>query len=154
MTSTHRHLPAYSERPVTCTQLSSAEPLRPKSLESSVALFYISNALEDAEREKLVKSILSANPLAAYLCGASAEDLFDQLLLALDAPSDAQPMMTNFSDLPVQGLIEEFFTSTWPPEEREEQWADYKLLVYGEAFEQVCDGAFRFLRARHNGPPA
>lgn len=87
--------------------------------------------LAPAAKGELSEQIVQRKPLAMFFTGTEAEALFGCLLTALSVPASPLPMMTNFSAGELADAVDEFLSSTWPPDERWDEWQGYLLVSVG-----------------------
>ena len=150
MTTSPTELPPYLDRPVTCAELTSVEaPL--DDLQSFLVLVFLARDLSVAEQESLVRTLVDARPLSVCMCGHQAEDMFDRLLQALAVPDWAlgKHIMTMFLETSLQESLEDFFYSSFPSEDRWDEWLGYKILVFGEDSARMYDLALQFLQPKN-----
>lgn len=77
----------------------------------------------------MIKDIVNKEPLSITLSGENASFHFDYLLNFLSIVSSTKHIMTGLiDDKDIQEIVETFLISTWPSEERFDEWTSYNIL--------------------------
>lgn len=85
----------------------------------------------DADKNWL-RALVSSQPLAIAVAGAGARRAFDDLIELLSTPEPGEHTMTGvFDTADVKETISGFLYSTWPAEERFDNWKKLAVLVVG-----------------------
>ena len=85
----------------------------------------------ELDRQFLVKLTLSS-PLAIAVGGSGARKAFDALIdISSKAKSHDHIMTGLFEDVSIDDAIEQFLFSTWPAEERFDDWKKVAILTIG-----------------------
>ena len=76
----------------------------------------------------LFKRLVSRSPLALLLGGSGACEAFDVVLrLLADVDCNAKHTMTKWSPEPMVDCVSELLQSTWPADERFDEWVAYAI---------------------------
>ncbi len=125
----------YVGRPVWLIEPESTDDLN-RGLSSCVSFFWLpSETMELEDIADITKIIVRATPLAAYVCGPVSERIFDSLLESSGANSPH--IMSRYSTEKLEDTLEEFFASTWPSEDRFDQWEEYAVVAFGQAQAEI-----------------
>lgn len=103
-------------------------------LSDSVVMVWLGCELGENSREALTASLLRAAPLAILAAGVGASLLWSDLVDAMCSrplSSDHPLIMLYWSSLGPREAVEQFYGSTWPPEERWTEWSRYTVIVAG-----------------------
>jgi hypothetical protein len=86
----------------------------------------------------LVKELVSQQPMAVVVHGSEARAAFALLISELSDGTPRKHVMTKLSQTNDFGTaIEELLHSTWPSEDRFDDWTQYSIVVVGGDLHEV-----------------
>lgn len=99
-------------------------------LDGDVVLLISDTALSAEAARTLIHNVIVDEPLAMMVSGPAAKVLFDEMLDILNDGRSGRHIMTASSHEPaLQGILEDFFFSVLPSEDRFDRWSGYVVLV-------------------------
>jgi hypothetical protein len=101
-------------------------------ISGSTVLFMIGKKTGRSDFQRCLEDIAKQSPLAILVAGHNAEPAFDLLLHWLDQNQGQQHVMTKiYKGRDLSELAHEFLASTWPSEDRFDEWQNYTLVSHG-----------------------
>lgn len=114
--------------------VTSQPPFRIDGIGTSVVLLVLKSKISDEVLRLLVKALVRQQPLAVVTNGIGARAAFDALIDELSGDSRHRHVMTNVLDgSDLHEAIDILLESTWPSEERFDEWAGYAVVAVGGA---------------------
>jgi hypothetical protein len=137
----------YLGRPVKIAESSELELSQITDLESSVLLLIIAVVMPPALARASMRSLIGQQPLAILVSGSGARAVFDVLIDELGDGVLRRHVMTSLSeDEDIQAGFTALLQSTWPSEDRFDEWKDYAIINIGgnakkieQAVKKLCD---------------
>ena len=138
MVAAARQIGHYVSRKVWCAAIERVSDFGGLDVGRMLVLLHTGGArLTDDEKRELAEQIIKSRPLATFFAGPGAEAMFDCVLHVLDTTDPPFPIMTNYSVAGLPEAANEFLSSTWPPEERWDEWRGYLLINIGGPVNEV-----------------
>jgi hypothetical protein len=106
-------------------------------LSDSILLVVLkAGAVPGTNYEALFRALAVARPLSICLFGTDAEEAFGALLEVLSYPMAKDHIMTKIchGEIFREGL-DDFLESSWPSEERHDNWTSCRILVIGNEWD-------------------
>ena len=142
----------YLNRPVLFQEARILAELAIKDLSHAVVLLWLGESTWQPEQLKIaIKRFAANNALNVTIAGEKSDESFFILLETLSALPVNKPIMTGVikstdvkdpveDSLIVKDAIERFLISTWPDEERFDDWTEYRIIIIGRPglSRQIC----------------
>jgi hypothetical protein len=101
----------------------------------------------DEKGQAFLKLLVQHQPLAITVCGIGARKAFDSLISVLADGRELKHIMTKlFEENHIESAVEDLLQSTWPSEDRFDEWKSYVALGVGnnisdieQAIKKFCD---------------
>lgn len=136
----------YIDRPILLQEASSFSELAIDDLSHAVVLLWLDEGSWDPKQLELaVRRLAANNVLNITIAGEKSDEGFSVLLETLGSLSLDKHIMTGiFSGtdvkaplkvkdaLIVKDAVERFLISTWPTEERFDEWREYRIIIVGK----------------------
>ncbi len=128
--TTLQQIGKYLDRRVRIGVVPRAPRTATERLDGDVVLLTSDTALSAEAARTLVHRVIEGEPLAVMVSGPAVDVLFDEMLDILNDGRSRRHIMTGSSHEPaLQGILEDFFFSVLPSEDRFDQWSGYVVLV-------------------------
>jgi hypothetical protein len=133
----------YVDRPIVLQELTELNELIPGGVSHAVVLLWLDkNRWETRQLEEAIKKLASSGVLNITIAGWKADEGFSTLLTILDHLPINKHIMTGVIDdtdikdpiedsIMIKDAIETFLASSWPDEERFDDWTEYQIVVVG-----------------------
>jgi hypothetical protein len=123
----------YLDRPVFIRQTEEFEDLVNVDISNSVTLvWFVEQGLESDQLIAGLDALMRNNPLSITIGGEESDGIFSLLLDLLSRFQSLNHIMTAHSfESVISDAIKVFLSSTWPAEERFDEWEGYHVILVG-----------------------
>jgi hypothetical protein len=139
----------YLDRELLSAQIPDGMEADRDALREATVLMFFSRPYDPASDGKKLQSVLSSAPLALAVAGVNSRSAFDNLINFVATPKSGPHVMTGlFETSDVSEAASLFLRSTWPANDRFDDWRRHVILVIGdtnsfcrmgEALEKLAD---------------
>jgi hypothetical protein len=127
--TTWTNLGTYLLRTVKVADVSTKQRFEVNELEKSVVLVALGGSIPADAVLALLRTLISASPLAVMLFGVNARIAFDALISELGDGVNQRHIMTGLSEEnEIEAAVESLLQATWPSQERFDDWNEYAIL--------------------------
>ena len=99
---------------------------------SSLILIYLLDEYQMEDLDLIITQVWKWDPLGIFIAGNNSRRGFDRLLSILSSKNDNKHIMTGFFDKKsIEENLELFLISSWPSEDRFDEWENYNILMVG-----------------------
>ncbi|MBC8044067.1 MAG: hypothetical protein IAF08_11575 [Rhizobacter sp.] len=126
---------SYLERPIKLVMVSVRSSFIPADelIASTVLMIFNTAAPDETTLKSFFEKIISRMPLSVMIAGRNAEQHFDLLLHLLSTNQHEKHTMTYLGEEDeLKNTLWQFLHTSYPAEERFEEWKEYLIMIVGE----------------------
>lgn len=137
--------------PIYISLLEKIDDIKKEDFSSSVVLLYFGNdSLDASQIDDFFNNILGTMPLAVHFAGKNSDKYFALIFDNKILNKNKKHTMTYVTeDNKTSRWMSDFFYSSWPSEDRFDEWKDHRIIVIGNSalYSKLCKKIPEFLES-------
>lgn len=141
----------YLERKIWISLWDEKEGFEPAKWVQNSSILFVNGVVDLGKDEitRVLSDVIQCEPVSLYVAGENPEELFDVLLNTTEVmPMDKHIMTNVLRNEKKAGLLEDFFHSVIPGDDRWDEWNFHGIIIYDKANSNLFDSIVKLVARR------